>query len=156
MTVFETSAASGTRAGGLVGRGDAGGDETARDGGVDAEEEVEDVTATAVPALAAVEAVGDGTGLLGRGWVGALAVASSSKVAVALALCGGSNSAPGSVAGAAGVPTGVGMLSVPGVLSAVGVLGLLWFPALFRRMRSTSDGRAFNVGRRPSIQDPSE
>lgn len=70
---------------------------------------------------------------------GAAAAASSSKPAVAVA------SSPSSTS--SGSDSGVDML-------LMGVLGLLLLPALFRRIRSTSDGRGFKVGRgcKPSIQ----
>jgi len=119
-------------------------------------------------AVAPVVAVGDGdacTGLSdrGRGWMEppALAAASSSNLAVALA---DSTAVSGADAGVL-----AGVLAVEAVISdvllaAVGVLGLLLLPLpplplpLFCRIRSTSEGRAFNFGRgcNPSIQERAE
>lgn len=102
----------------------------------------------------AVEAIGDSTGLRDRDWLGAPAAASPSTVAVAVA-CSGAGSGFGSVSALLG-GTGAGVdILTAGVLAVVGVLGLLLLPAvpaLFCRMRSTSDGRGLKVGRKPSIQ----
>lgn len=101
-------------------------------------------------AAAAVEAtrIDDSTGLSDRGcWLGAPADASSGNVAVAVASSGASAGSGSGSESESGSGSSVDML-----LLAVGVLGLLLFPALFWRMRSTSDGRAFKVGRKPSIQ----
>jgi hypothetical protein len=170
VTIFETSAASGIESREVRGRGEAGGDEAAaataaRGGGVDVGEELplEDVIPAAAAVAVIVAAVGGSTGLSDRGWLEAVAAASSassSKLAVALA-------GPGDAGVDMGVGVGVNVDVVVvvvvvdvigGVLvrAAVGVLGLLLpLPLLFCRMRSTSDGRAFNVGRgcKPSIQD---
>lgn len=116
-----------------MGWGEAAGIEAARGGDVDGEE-LEVVMVMTAPV--AVEAVVANTELADRDWSKA-PVTSSSKPPVELASSGSSSSAtPGDAGG----------------LAVVGVLGLL-LAVLFRRMRSTSDGRALNVGRKPSIQD---
>lgn len=133
------------REGAVGGDGDDG-----DDGGGD---EVKDVK---VSMAAAVEAIDDSMGFPDRGWLGAPAGASTSgnvAVAVPTASSGassGSGSGSESESGSGSWSWSGG--SVVDMLLAVGVLGLLLLPALFRRMRSTSDGRAFRVGRKPSIQ----
>lgn len=120
----------------LVGWGEAAGNEAPRGGDVDGEELEVVMVMTAPVAVEAVVTATSCTELADKDWSKA-PVASSSKPPAKLASSGSSSSAtPGDAGG----------------LAVVGVLGLL-LAVLLRRMRSTSDGRALNVGRKPSIQD---